>query len=360
MGERILIVDDETAVRGVVASVLERGGYRPVTAGGAAEATELLHQSSDYAAVLCDIMMPEVDGLTLLDQIGADYPGLPVVMCTAVHDIHVATNAFRRGAFDYLLKPFERNELNRIVERAVEHGRIRRQSNTYRKSLEEMVGTRTDRLRETMQELERSYDVTLEAMGDALDLRDAETEGHCRRVTAYTTALSRAFGLPEEDIRIIARGAFLHDIGKIATPDRILLKPGKLDSDELEIMREHCTLGYGIVRKIPFLSDAAEIVHAHQERFDGTGYPRGLRGTEIPIGARIFAIADALDAITSDRPYRRGSTFTEATAEIARCAGKQFDPEIVKVFLSIPETLWAELRTDASHEGESASRLWRS
>ena len=169
-----------------------------------------------------------------------------------------------------------------------------------------------------MQDLERSYDITLEAMGDALDLRDQETEGHSKRVTAYTIALARAMGVEADELQIIARGAFLHDIGKIATPDSILLKPGSLNAEEMAIMSEHCERGYEMVRKIPFLREAAEIVYAHQERFDGTGYPRGLSGEEIPLGARIFAIADTLDAMTSDRPYRKGTTFAAATKEITR------------------------------------------
>jgi putative nucleotidyltransferase with HDIG domain len=153
-------------------------------------------------------------------------------------------------------------------------------------------------------------------------------------------------GLSQNQIRVIARGAFLHDIGKIATPDRILLKPGKLDDEETAIMREHCARGYQMVRKIPFLREAAEIVYAHQETFDGTGYPRGLSGEEIPLGARIFAIADTLDAITSDRPYRKGRSFDAARAEIVRCSGTQFDPAIVEVFLSISDDVWTKLRDE--------------
>ena len=191
--------------------------------------------------------------------------------------------------------------------RALEHGHLLKQNAAYRQNLEEIISTRTNRLRATMQDLERSYDFTLEAMGDALDLRDAETEGHSRRVTAYTISLAREIGLDNERLRTIARGAFLHDIGKIATPDAILLKPGKLTPEETTIMREHCTRGYEMVHKIPFLREAAEIVYAHQESFDGTGYPRGLRGEAIPLGARIFAVADTLDAITSDSPLPQGS-----------------------------------------------------
>jgi putative nucleotidyltransferase with HDIG domain len=307
--ERILVVDDEESVRGVVAALLERSGYSATMTESAEEAIARLQQDPDYDLVLSDIMMPGTDGLTLLDHICTDHPGMPVVMFSAIDDFHVVTNAFRRGAIDYLLKPFERAELESIVMRAVEHGRLRKQNTIYRQNLESIVSARTGRLRSTMQDLERSYDITLEAMGDALDLRDEETEGHSRRVTAYTIALAKAMGLDSDELRVIARGAFLHDIGKIATPDSILLKPGKLSDQEMAIMKEHCERGYQMMRKIPFLREAAEIVYAHQERFDGTGYPRGLRGEEIPLGARIFAIADSLDAMTSDRSYRKGTTF---------------------------------------------------
>jgi len=338
------MVDDEASTLGIVVALLERAGYDVSAASDAEQA--LLHLQDDPGCdlVLSDVMMPGRDGLSLLDEICRDYPGVPVVMLTAAQDIYVATNAFRRGAIDYLLKPFVRTQLLTVVARALEHGRLLKQNAVYRQNLEEIISARTSRLRATMQDLERSYDFTLEAMGDALDLRDAETQGHSRRVTAYTIALARELGLGAEQLRTIARGAFLHDIGKIATPDRILLKPGKLDPDEIAIMREHCARGYEMVRKIPFLREAAEIVFAHQETFDGTGYPRGLRGEEIPLGARIFAIADTLDAMTSDRPYRKGRSFAEARAEIARYSGTQFDPAVVQVFLAMPGEIWGDLR----------------
>jgi putative nucleotidyltransferase with HDIG domain len=335
--ERILVVDDEEAVRGVVSALLELSGYATTVAGSADEALSRLREGADYGLVLSDIMMPGTDGLSLLQSICSDHPGTPVVMVTALQDVHVATKAFRNGAIDYLLKPFARAQLEGVVTRALEHGRLLKQSAAYRQNLEEIVSSRTGRLRATMEDLERSYDTTLEAMGNALDLRDEETEGHSRRVTAYTIALARVMGLKADELKVIARGAFLHDLGKIATPDSILLKPGKLDAEEMSIMREHCARGYEIVCKIPFLNDASEIVYAHQERFDGTGYPRGLRGEEIPLGARIFAIADTLDAMTSDRPYRKGTTFEAARDEIILCSGTQFDPEVVEdfcVFLS--------------------------
>jgi len=206
------------------------------------------------------------------------------------------------------------------------------------------VAARTEQLRKAVADLERSYDITLEALGDALDKKDAETEGHSKRVTAFTIAIARAMGLPKDQISVIARGAFLHDIGKMAIPDAILRKPGALTPDEISIMREHCYHGYEILRKIPFLVEAAEIVYAHQERYDGTGYPRGLKGDQIPLGARMFSIADTLDAITSDRPYRQAQSLAAAREEIQRWSGRQFDPEVVHVFLDMPENIWGDLR----------------
>lgn len=359
--ERVLVVDDEAAVRNVLAALLEYGGYEATTAAGAAEAMDVLGQDAEYELMLSDVMMPGVDGLSLLDRVGEEYVGLPVVMVTAVQDIHAATNAFRRGAVDYLLKPFERAQFLKVVKRAVERGKLGKKNAAYRQNLEAMVALRTARLRQTMQDLERSYDTTLEAMGDALDLRDEETQGHSRRVTAYTIELARAMGLNAAELKVIARGAFLHDIGKIATPDSILLKPGKLDAEEMRIMREHCQQGYDIVRKIPFLKEASEIVYAHQERFDGMGYPRGLGGEAIPLGARIFAIADTLDAMTSDRPYRKGTSFEDARKQIKRCSGGQFDPEIIAEFLRIPAERWQVIRNEVEQLGGDAqtAKLWR-
>ena len=199
-------------------------------------------------------------------------------------------------------------------------------------------------LREAKEDLEHSFDATLEAFGDLLDLKDSKSEGHSKRVTAYTIALARAMGIPRSKIQVIARGAFLHDIGKMAMPSEILAKAGTLSQDEVAVMREHATRGFEILRKIPFLKDAAEIVHSHQEQFDGSGYPQGLLGNEIPIGARIFAVADSLDEMTCDRPFQKARSFEEARREIMRCSGTQFDPSIVRVFLEIPVELWRELR----------------
>ena len=164
-------------------------------------------------------------------------------------------------------------------------------------------------------------------------------------------------GIPPHQIPVVARGAFLHDIGKMAIPDAILLKPAKLQVDEQKVMREHCARGYQMLRKIPFLQEAAEIVYSHQEHYDGSGYPRGLKGEQIPLGARIFAVADTLDAITSDRPYRKATSFAAARLEIKRCAGTQFDPKVVEVYLSLPDQLWEDLRAEITQQAKKFSPL---
>src|SRR5664280_942253 len=344
--ERILVVDDETIIRELICSILTQAGFdcRPVTSGR--EALALLHSDDSYSMVLSDLIMQGMDGLSLLARIRQEHPDIPVVMVTAVHDISIALAAIRNGAYDYLLKPFEGEQLLAIVHRAMENRRLKLENRAYQTNLESLVAARTEQLRQAMADLERSYDITLEALGDALDLKDAETEGHSKRVTAFTIAIARAMGLETERIRVIARGAFLHDIGKMAIPDAILRKPGPLTPEEVAIMREHCYRGYHMLRKIPFLYEAAEIVYAHQEFYDGTGYPRGLKSEQIPMGARIFAVADTLDAITSDRPYRAAQSIQAAREEIAQWGGRQFDPTVVETFLQMPDTIWRDLRRE--------------
>jgi putative nucleotidyltransferase with HDIG domain len=225
--------------------------------------------------------------------------------------------------------PEARNILNHLMEKQ-----------------ESLVSAPTEMLRQALSDLERSYDITLEALGDALDLKDAETEGHSKRVTAFTIHIARTIGLPPDRIRVIARGAFLHDVGMMAIPDATLRKTVHVSPAEQAILRQHALLGYQMLRKIPFLHEAADIVHSHHERFDGSGYPRGLKGEQIPLGARILAIADTFDAMTSDRPYRAAQSISSGRREIERQSGKQFDPEIVKVFLTISEQVWQELRSE--------------
>ena len=352
---RILVVDDEVQVRSVVAAMLERTEYSTVVSGSVREAIQHIERDPPYDLVLSEVPIRGSDGIGLLERIQEVQPDTPMVMVTATGNASVAISAMHKGAYDYLLKPFAKEQLLNTVKRAVQYRRLVQQNATYRQNLEQIVNARTEMLNQAVTDLERSYDITLEALGDALDLKDAETEGHSKRVTAFTIALARGMGLPLPQVRVIARGAFLHDIGKMAIPDAILLKPGGLQSDEQKVMREHCSRGYQMLRKIPFLQEAAEIVYSHQEHFDGSGYPRGLKGEEIPLGARIFAIADTLDAITSDRPYRKAKSFAAARGEINRCSGTQFDPTVVQAYLSLPDRIWEDLRGEITHHAKRFS-----
>jgi putative nucleotidyltransferase with HDIG domain len=348
--DRILVVDDEETIREIVSSMLGGADFKTRQAASGVEALAILESGEEFDLVLSDLMMAEMDGMGLLERAKERYPDMPIVMVTAVHDISVALQALRNGAYDYVLKPFEREQLLHTVRRALENRRLKRENDAYRTNLEALVADRTQKLNTALSSLKESYDITLEALGSALDLKDAETEGHSRRVTAFTMAIASEMRLPKEEIRVIARGAFMHDIGKMAIPDDILRKPGKLTDDEMAIMREHCYLGYKIISRIPFLAEAAEIVYAHQEHYDGSGYPRRLKGDEIPLGARIFSIADTLDAMTMDRPYRPAQSFQAAREEIKLWSGRQFDPKIVKVFLEMPDSIWEDLRKDINEK----------
>jgi putative nucleotidyltransferase with HDIG domain len=341
--EKILVVDDEEAIREVVSTLLEAQGYLCTVAPNGRLALEKF-QAGSHDLVVSDIVMPEMDGLKLLERIRVQDKDVPVIMVTAMHDISIALQAIRAGAYDYILKPFEKDQLYLSVRRALEHRRLILENRTYQRDLERLVAERTGQLSLALKDLEQSYDYTLEALGGALDAKDAETEGHCQRVTAFTITMAKAMNVDKVSLRHIARGAFLHDIGKMGVPDSILRKPGPLTEDERQIMCKHCEIGYAVLARIPFLREAAEIVLTHQECFDGSGYPRGLKGEEIPLGSRIFAIADTLDAMVSDRPYRKAQPISAALAEIKKFSGTQFDPSVVEVFLGMPEKLWQELR----------------
>src|SRR5258707_11603899 len=237
--DRILVVDDEESIREIVSSMLTTAGYKCHQAASGNEALALLESGEKFELMLSDLMMANLDGIGLLERTKEKFPDMPVVMVTAVHDISVALAAIRNGAYDYLLKPFEREQLLNAVGRALENRRLKVENRTYQTNLESLVQARTDQLQAAMGDLERSYDITLQALGDALDLKDAETEGHSRRVTAFTIAIARAMGVPREQILIIARGAFLQDLCKTALPDKILLNPGKLDDNDRAILNEH-------------------------------------------------------------------------------------------------------------------------
>jgi len=297
-------------------------------------------QRGQFDAVISDLHMPGISGMELLAEVRRCYPHLAFLVTTGVDDVDVGVQAMRCGADDYLVKPLLEGAVLASIQSALHKRELEKQVENYRQHLEEMVAERTAQLQGALEQIERSYEDTLQALGVAIDLRDDETAGHSRRVCRYSLEIARAMGWPDKQLESLARGAYLHDIGKLGIPDGILLKPGPLTEDERKFMQQHVQIGFDVVKDIPFLVDAAEIILMHHERYDGGGYPRGLKGEEILPGARIFAVADTLDAITSDRPYRRASSFESARETIRRLSGSQFDPQVLNVFLNIREDIW--------------------
>jgi putative nucleotidyltransferase with HDIG domain len=336
-------VDDDATVRDVIGVLLGEEGYVCATATTAEQAMELLH-ATEFHLVISDMKMPGRDGLWLLDRLRTEQPTTAVIMLTAFGDTEAAVECLRRGAVDYLLKPPKVTDLVRAIERALAKRRLELARQRYRTSLEKRVREKTAELSNALREVESAYASTLYALVAALDAREHETSDHSQRVVRFTLAIADRLGVPAAQRPDIARGALLHDIGKIGVPDAILLKPGALTPGEWEEMRRHPQTGYTILRSIPFLQVPAEIVLAHHERWDGSGYPRGLSRDAIPLGSRIFSVADTMDAITSDRPYRKGADLEVARQEIRRCAGTQFDPRCVEAFLSLDAPALAALR----------------
>ena len=327
----------------MASTMLESRGYHCTTLSNGRAAQEFVRRQTPDI-VLIDMIMPEMDGIQLLDWLRNFDPEVPVIMVTTIHDISTALQTIRRGAYDYTLKPFEKDQLFHAVGRAWQHRQLVTENKNYQINLQQEVERKTAELTNALDLLTQSYDDTLETLGSALSLKDVETGAHSQRVTAYTISIAKNVPVPLPYLTVLARAAFLHDIGKMAIPGKILRKPGPLDDAEKLIMRTHCEIGYNMLTRIPFLRDAADIVLAHHEFFDGSGYPRQLRGEQIPLGARIISIANTLDGMLSDWPYRNALPMSHAREEIRRCAGTQFDPKIVEVFLSIPEKHWIELR----------------
>lgn len=342
---RVLVVDDEEQIRDLLREKLSLEGYECRLCPNGDEALSRLGQQG-FDVVISDLRMPGMSGLTLLQHVRQKYPHLAFVMITVEDDARIVIEAMKQGASDYLLKPGQIGSVAASVERALEKKRLELEVERYRQRLEQMVGERTRQLTQALEGIEGTYDGTLEALGAALDLRDGQTAGHSERVSRYCLRIARELGFAEEQLKQLARGAYLHDIGKIGIPDGILLKKGTLTAEEAHVMQSHVRIGCELVRRVAFLAPAAELILNHQERWDGQGYPQGLRGQEIPLAARVFAVADTLDAMTSERPYRPAVSFAAARAEIARQSGLQFDPEAVRVFLSIPLGEWEQIRDE--------------
>lgn len=341
MSPRILIVDDEIEITEILADLLSEE-YECLKAGSAEDALAHL-RAGQFQLVISDITMPGMSGLEMIPHVKEIAPETVVVMISGMQTVESAIGALRLGAFDYLMKPFDLRQVEAVVKRALEHHDLVVAKQRYENHLEELVEQRTAELDRALNSLEGAYRSTLKALTAALETRDSETHGHSERVVTYSLRLGREYGLSSEELKSLEFGSLLHDIGKIGVPDSILRKPAKLTEEEWVRMREHPLHGQQILRGIEFLQGAARVVAQHHEQWDGSGYPFGLRQEEIDICARIFAVADAFDAITSDRVYRRGKPYEAAAKELDDWAGRQFDPKVVEAFHRVPKEDWEEL-----------------
>jgi response regulator RpfG family c-di-GMP phosphodiesterase len=352
----ILIVDDDDAIRSLLSACLD-DSYWCATAASAEEAVTLL-KSGSFNLVLSDITMPGKSGLELCGYVQEHFPRTVVVMISAMTDIDYAVEAMRQGAFDYITKPFDLSRVMLAVDRALRYEQAVEDNYRYERALEERVRIRTDELRAANDDLNfmldtlyKNYRATLRGLAGTLEARDIETRGHSDRVVAYSMRLGQKMGLTSNELIALEQGALLHDIGKVGVPDAVLLKPGSLTTDEWVRMREHVGHGLRIIGGVEFLTGARWVVGQHHEKYDGSGYPNKLRGDAIHIHARIFAVADAYDAIRSDRPYRAGQSHEIACEEILAHSGTHFDPKVVNAFMSIPKGELDAIRRSAQIEG---------
>jgi putative two-component system response regulator len=325
--EKILIVDDEKTVRRSLNKCLTRNGFSCDEAANAAEALENLEKKPADLVIL-DIMMPGTSGSELLPQIKNSYPDTAVVMATAVVEPDTIINCMKNGAQDYITKPFDINELVANIQMVLKKRHLELRLKEKRQVLEGKVA-------EQSRELQRLFIDAIESLVGALEAKDKYTAGHSRRVTKIAVDSGSILGLNSEELENLRWAALLHDIGKIGIDSSVQNKPGMLTPTEYDYILTHCSIGPGIVA--PLVNDKiVEVIRHHHDSYDGSGPNQKVRGEEIPLGARILAVADSFDAMTSDRPYRPAMTASQAITEVKKCAGTQFDPVVVKAFLKIP------------------------
>jgi putative two-component system response regulator len=360
--ERILIVDDEGPIRTLLARLLGVHGFDCLTAESAAEARGLL-ASERIALILSDVNMPGESGLDFAREVSADYPEIAIVMVTGLDDRHYAEAALEHGAYGYVLKPFKPNELVINVVNALRRRTLELENRDHRERLEQIVLERTSTLRDTISRLERSEgemrrlrEETIRRLSSAAEFRSQETGEHIGRMSLYCALIARLAGIDGERAELIRIASPMHDVGKIGIPDRILLKPGRLTDEEREVMESHAAMGHRILAgsNVELLELAALLALTHHERIDGTGYPNGLAGDDIPIEGRIAAIADVFDALTSDRVYRPAYQPEEAREMMLEGRGTQFDPQLLDLFMDAWQDVLAIRRAATAAAVESA------
>jgi putative nucleotidyltransferase with HDIG domain len=346
---RILVVDDEPQMRSALLQALQT---KAAFVGVAASAHEALNaiESGEFDIVISDMRMPGASGLDLLTMAHQSRWDIAVILISGLAKPEEIVAALRLNVSDFLFKPLQLDALLEAVDRSYHRLLSRRESRDYRCTLESSLQRRTLDLEAALSYLETNYAATLNSLVAALDAREHETCAHSFRVRAYTAHLARLVGYPPSLLPQLENAALLHDIGKIAISDTILLKNGKLTEEEFLLMKQHTWIGQQMLQKIAFLQPAAKIIRHHHERFDGTGYPDRLAGDDIPLGARIFAFADTLDAMTSDRCYRAAPGIRAAREEIIRCSGKQFDPNLTAIVVTVPDEIWKQIREQVETE----------
>ena len=353
-GPKVLIVDDEPSMRSFLVQALEPVTSRVSEAGDAQRALEAI-ESGDFDVVVSDMYMPGASGMELLTMAKQSQWDVGFILITGRPEIDQIISALRLEVSDFLIKPFNLTDLNESLHRSYQRLLARRESQIYQDSLEASIQRRTRDLQSALHNVENNYQATLEALVASLDAREHETYAHSFRVRSYTLRLARQVGYPPALLPQLEQAALLHDIGKIAVRDSILLKPAKLSEEEWVEMKKHTIAGEVILNRVSFLRPATGIIRHHHERVDGKGYPDGLAGEDIPLGARIFAFADTMDAMTSDRPYRKAPGWEAALKEIQRCAGSQFDLKIAEAFFEISLENWKSIRREIEERQSSAN-----
>lgn len=343
----ILIVDDEPAILRLIHHFLQQHGYRCTLAHNSREARECMLEK-DFALLLCDINMPGESGLDLVRTVLAESPATAAIMITGLDSPLLANAALEAGTYGYIIKPFESNEIIISVANALRRRRLEMENRRNRIKLEDIIHVRTQALEQTLdwlgtseKELRLSREETIQRLALAAEYRDKSTACHIQRMSHYCALLARKFGLDEARIELIRTASPMHDIGKIGTPDHVLLKPGKFTDEEYEVITQHAEIGYRILSgsEAELLKVAAIIAYTHHERYDGLGYPRGLKGKEIPLEGRIASIADTFDALTSKRVYKPAFTIEEAFQVMQDHHQSYFDPELLRLFFESAEEI---------------------
>jgi putative two-component system response regulator len=337
---RVLIVDDEPVVRRILRQRLLADGYHCEEAGSAKEAMDRLANDSAELVVL-DIKMPGKSGVELLPEIKHMYPDTAVIMATAVTDTATAINCMRGGAYDYVAKPFNLDEVAISAQRALEKRRLELENRAYQQHLEKMVAERTAELKQAIGKIKLASLDTIHRLARAAEYKDEDTGAHIQRMSQYSAVIARKMGLGDSEVENILYAAPMHDVGKIGIPDHILLKAGSLDADEWEVMKKHTVIGAEILQgsDAEFIRRAEVIALTHHEKWDGSGYPRGLRGPEIPLAGRIVAIADVFDALTSKRPYKTPYSVDKSLNIIRESSGTHFDPDVADAFFAVKDKI---------------------